>query len=266
MQNATAFTLYNINLINAAYFHFFAHIVDGLTIWGVRVKSPATSPNTDGLDLDSAVNATIYDSDVMGGGDCVAIKTIASKSANITVRNVRCYGTHGISIGSEVMSGVSNVLVDTNALVSTDDAGNRSTDNSGLRIKTSLAKGGPVSLITYRNTCLYGVSSPLVINPFYAAATSGTKPTFRQIVVDGLTTSNDAGGKGCILKGFDAQTPLDLVLANVAQSDALITASNAQIGLSNSAVTPSGTGVTTGTVEVGGAVPTCSGAPRFPAL
>ncbi|RBC70429.1 polygalacturonase, partial [Xanthomonas oryzae pv. oryzae] len=142
--------------------------------------------------------------------------------------------------------------------MSTDDAGNRSTDNSGLRIKTSLAKGGPVSLITYRNTCLYGVSSPLVINPFYAAATSGTKPTFRQIVVDGLTTSNDAGGKGCILKGFDAQTPLDLVLANVAQSDALITASNAQIGLSNSAVTPSGTGVTTGTVEVGGAVPTCS--------
>ncbi|RBK82970.1 polygalacturonase, partial [Xanthomonas oryzae pv. oryzae] len=109
-----------------------------------------------------------------------------------------------------------------------------------MRIKTSLAKGGPVSLITYRNTCLYGVSSPLVINPFYAAATSGTKPTFRQIVVDGLTTSNDAGGKGCILKGFDAQTPLDLVLANVAQSDALITASNAQIGLSNSAVTPSG--------------------------
>ncbi|ASK95461.1 endopolygalacturonase [Xanthomonas campestris pv. merremiae] len=266
VQNATAFTLYNINLINAAYFHFFAHIVDGLTIWGVRVKSPATSPNTDGLDLDSVVNATIHDSDVMGGDDCVAIKTIASKSANITVRNSRCYGTHGISIGSEVMSGVSNVLVDNNALVSTDDMGNRSTDNSGLRIKTSLAKGGPVSLITYRNTCLYGVSSPLVINPFYAAATSGTKPTFGQIVVDGLKTENDAGGKGWILKGFDAQTPLDLVLANVAHSDASISASNAQIGLSNSAVTPSGAGVTTGTVQVGGAVPTCSGAPRFPAL
>ncbi|PPU77802.1 MULTISPECIES: glycoside hydrolase family 28 protein [Xanthomonas] len=266
VQNSNAFTLYNVNLVNAAYFHFFSHIVNGLTIWGVRVKSPATSPNTDGLDLDSVVNATIHDSDVMGGDDCVAIKTIASKSANITVRNSRCYGTHGISIGSEVMSGVNNVLVDNNALVSTDDDGNRSTDNSGLRIKTSLAKGGPVSLVTYRNTCLYGVSSPLVINPFYAAATSGTKPTFSQIVVDGLKTSNDAGGKGWILKGYDAQTPLDLVLANVAHSDASITASNAQIGLSNSAVTPSGTGVTTGAVQVGGALPTCSGAPRFPAL
>ncbi|MCL1500826.1 glycoside hydrolase family 28 protein [Xanthomonas nasturtii] len=266
VRNSTAFTLYNVNLLNAAYFHFFTHIVNGLTIWGVRVKSPATSPNTDGLDLDSVVNATLHDNDVMGGDDCVAIKTIASKSANITVRNSRCYGTHGISIGSEVMSGVSNVLVDNNALVSTDAGGNRSTDNSGLRIKTSLAKGGPVSLVTYRNTCLYGVTSPLVINPFYAAATSGTKPIFSQIVVDGLRSANDAGGKGWILKGYDAQTPLDLVLANVAHSDASINASNAQIGLSNSAVTPSGAGVTTGTVQVGGAVPTCSGAPLFPAL
>ncbi len=153
VQNSSEFTLYDVNLINAAYFHFFSHIVNGLTVWGVRVKSPASSPNTDGLDLDSVVNATIHDSDVMGGDDCVAIKTIAYRSANITVRNSRCYGTHGISIGREVMSGVSNVLVDNNALVSTDDAGNRSTDNNGLRIKTSIVKGGPVSQVTYRNTC-----------------------------------------------------------------------------------------------------------------
>ncbi|KQR11343.1 MULTISPECIES: glycoside hydrolase family 28 protein [Xanthomonas] len=266
VQNSTAFTLYDINLINAAYFHFFAHIVDGLTIWGVRVKSPATSPNTDGLDLDSVVNATLHDNDVMGGDDCVAIKTIASKSANITVRNTRCYGTHGISIGSEVMSGVSNVLVDNNALVSTDDAGNRSTDNNGLRIKTSIVKGGPVSLVTYRNTCLYGVTSPLVINPFYAGGSSGTKPTFHDIVVDGLRSANDAGGKGWILRGYDAQTRLDLVLANVATSNTSVNASNAQIGLSNSALTPTGSGVTTAPVQVGGGIPTCSSAPHFPAL
>jgi len=266
VQNSTEFTLYNINLINAAYFHFFAHIVKGLTIWGVRVKSPATSPNTDGLDLDSVVNATIYDSDVMGGDDCVAIKTIASKSSNITVSNSRCYGTHGISIGSEVMSGVDNILIDNNVLVSTDDAGNRSTDNSGLRIKTSLAKGGAVSLVTYRNSCLYGVSSPVVINPFYAAASSGTKPTFRQIVVDGLNSSNDTGGKGWILKGYDVQTPLELVLANVAPSDAEMHANHVQISLSNSAVTPSGIGVSTDAVDLGGAVPSCLGAPSFPAL
>ncbi|KUF36524.1 glycoside hydrolase family 28 protein [Xanthomonas phaseoli] len=268
VQNSSEFTLYDVNLINAAYFHFFSHIVNGLTVWGVRVKSPASSPNTDGLDLDSVVNATIHDSDVMGGDDCVAIKTIASRSANITVRNSRCYGTHGISIGSEVMSGVSNVLVDNNALVSTDDAGNRSTDNNGLRIKTSIVKGGPVSQVTYRNTCLYGVTSPVVINPFYASGSSGTTPTFSAIVVDGLRSANDAGGKGWILRGYDAQTPLDLVLANVAigSTSVTVTASNAQIGLSNSALTPTGTGVTTGPVQVSGAIPTCSGAPGFPAL
>ncbi|RYE71060.1 MAG: endopolygalacturonase, partial [Oxalobacteraceae bacterium] len=268
VQNSTTFTLYNVNLINAAYFHFFAHIVDGLTIWGVRVKSPATSPNTDGLDLDSVVNASLIDNDVMGGDDCVAIKTIASRSGNITVRDNRCYGTHGISIGSEVMSGVNNVLVGNNVITATDDAGNRSTDNTGLRIKTSLAKGGPVSLVTYRNTCLYGVTSPLVINPFYSTGGSGTKPSFSEIVVDGLRTTGDAGlkGKGWILKGFDAQTPLDLTLANVASGNTAVTASDARIGLSNSALTPTGTNVTTPTVQLSGSVPTCSAAPRFPAL
>ncbi|MCS3810599.1 glycosyl hydrolase family 28 protein [Xanthomonas sp. 4461] len=268
VQNSTAFTLYDINLINAAYFHFFAHIVDGLTIWGVRVKSPATSPNTDGLDLDSVTNASLVDNDVMGGDDCVAIKTIASKSGNITVRDNRCYGTHGISIGSEVMFGVNNVLVDNNVITATDDAGNRSTDNNGLRIKTSIVKGGPVSLITYRNTCLFGVTSPLVINPFYASGSGGTKPSFKEIVVNGLRTTADVGlkGKGWILKGFDAQTPLDLVLANLATGNKAVAASDAQIGLVNSDLTPTGTGVTTGPVQVSGAIPTCSTAPRFPAL
>ncbi|MBB3844427.1 glycoside hydrolase family 28 protein [Xanthomonas arboricola] len=268
VQNSNTFTLYNVNLINAAYFHFFAHIVDGLTIWGVRVKSPATSPNTDGLDLDSVVNASLVDNDVMGGDDCVAIKTIASRSGNISVRDNRCYGTHGISIGSEVMSGVNNVLVDNNAITATDDAGNRSTDNTGLRIKTSLAKGGPVSLVTYRNTCLYGVTSPLVINPFYSVGGSGTKPSFAGIVVNGLRTTGDVGlkGKGWILKGFDAQTPLDLTLANVATGNTAVSASDAQIGLSNSALTPTGSNVTTSSVQLSGSVPTCSTAPRFPAL
>ncbi|CAD7713795.1 Endo-polygalacturonase [Xanthomonas hydrangeae] len=270
VQNSNTFTLYNVNLINAAYFHFFAHIVDGLTIWGVRVKSPATSPNTDGLDLDSVVNASLVDNDVMGGDDCVAIKTIASKSGNISVRDNRCYGTHGISIGSEVMSGVNNVLIENNAITSTDDAGNRSTDNNGLRIKTSIVKGGPVSLITYRNICLFGVTSPLVINPFYSTGGSGTKPSFKEIVVNGLRTTGDVGlkGKGWILKGFDAQTPLDLVLANLATGNTAVTASNAQIGLVNSDLTAEklGAGVTTAPVQLSGAIPTCSTAPRFPAL
>ncbi|AVQ05848.1 TPA: endopolygalacturonase [Xanthomonas vasicola pv. zeae] len=266
VQNATAFTLYNINLINAAYFHFFAHIVDGLTIWGVRVKSPATSPNTDALDLDSVLNATIQDSDVMSGDDGVAIKTIASRSANISVLNSRFYGTHGISIGSELMSGVSNVLVDNNVIVSTDDDGNRSTDNNGLRIKTSLAKGGAVDLVTYRNTCLYGVSNPLVINPFYGSARSGSVPTFRRIVVDGLRSVDGRGGKGWVLQGADASAPLDLVLANVASDNLVNTTSNAAIGLSNSALTPSGSGVVTTAVQLDGAVPACPGASQFPAL
>ncbi|WJM85535.1 hypothetical protein QUF31_21605 [Dickeya chrysanthemi] len=82
-----------------------------------------------------------------------------------------------------------------------------------------------VSLITYRNICLFGVTSPLVINPFYSTDGSGTKPSFKEIVVNGLRTTGDVGlkGKGWILKGFEAQTPLDLVLANLATGNTAVT-------------------------------------------
>ncbi|MCE4352232.1 endopolygalacturonase, partial [Xanthomonas hortorum pv. cynarae] len=75
-------------------------------------------------------------------------------------------------------------------------------------------------------------------------------------------------GKGWILKGFEAQTPLDLVLANLATGNTAVTASNAQIGLVNSDLTAEklGAGVTTAPVQLSGAIPTCSTAPRFPEL
>ena len=97
---------------------------------------------------------------------------------------------------------------------------------------------------------------------------SGTAPTFSQIVVNGLRTTGDAGlkGKGWILEGYNEQTPLDLVLANVATGNKAVTASNARIGLSSSELVPTGTNVTTSTVQLAGSIPTCSSAPHFPAL
>lgn len=107
-----------------------------------------------------------------------------------------------------------------------------------------------------------------MINPFYSSGGSGTAPTFSQIVVNGLRTTGDAGlkGKGWILEGYNAQTPLDLVLANVATGNKAVTASNARIGLSNSELVPTGTNVTTSAVQLAGSIPTCSSAPHFPAL
>src|ERR1039458_9492411 len=48
--------------------------------------------------------------------DAAVLRTRRSRSlgtplSNITVENTHCYGTHGISIGSQTGGGVSNVLV-----------------------------------------------------------------------------------------------------------------------------------------------------------
>jgi len=267
VQNASAATFYHVNLIDAPYFHLFAHIADGLTVWGVRVKAPASSPNTDGLDLDSVSNATLNDNDVMGGDDGVAIKTIASRSANITVRNSRFYGTHGISIGSEVMYGVDNVLIEGNSVVGSDADGTPSTDNNGLRIKTGLAKGGAVSDVTFRNTCLFGVANALVINPLYSGGSSGSVPTFARIVVNGLKAQGSVKGKGSSVQGYNASAPLDLVLANVSADLTALKASNARIGVDRSNLQLSADStVSTYATSVAGAVPACASKPVFPAL
>ncbi|MFI2205592.1 glycosyl hydrolase family 28 protein [Streptomyces sp. NPDC020192] len=72
----------------------------------MRIKTPATARNTDGIDPAGATDVTIADSSIQDGDDGIAIKGGSKASSNITVRNSHFYGTHGISIGSETSSGV----------------------------------------------------------------------------------------------------------------------------------------------------------------
>ena len=44
------FTLYRITLKNSPNFHVAFHRGDGLTVWGVKVDTPKTARNTDGID------------------------------------------------------------------------------------------------------------------------------------------------------------------------------------------------------------------------
>ena len=105
-------TVYDIDLVNAPLFHIYFQSGDGLTVWGVRIKTPATARNTDGVDPDSSTNVTVNASYIQDGDDGIAIKTNASAASDITIENSHFYGTHGISIGSETQFGVSNVLID----------------------------------------------------------------------------------------------------------------------------------------------------------
>jgi polygalacturonase len=263
---ANNFTVFDVNLINAPFFHIYYQAGNGLTVWGVNIKTPASTHNTDGIDPDSATNVTINNCNVEDGDDGIAIKTNASATSNITVENSNFFGTHGISIGSQTQFGVTNVLVENNTINGKDSTGITSGDNNGIRIKTNSSAGGKVSQITYTNICMKNVKHALVFNPFYQNKTGSDTVNFTDIVVNGVRSVSSASSAGSIYEGFNSSNPLNLTLENVQLDATSSTASNAKIGLFNTNFTPSGSGVTTSSVSGSGSVPACTSFPTFPTL
>jgi polygalacturonase len=258
------FTLYDIDLVNSPNFHVY-YSGNGFTAWGVRIKTPATARNTDGIDPAGATNVTIADSYIQDGDDGIAIKGGSAASRNITVENSHFYGTHGISIGSETDSGVSNVLFEGNTLTGTDSSGNASGSSNGIRIKSSPANGGTVQQITYTGTCLTKLRYPLVFDTHYSGGTGSYTPYFTDIVVNGVKSTGSVSGATSTFVGLNSTHPLGLTLENVSLDATSYTASYANTGLYHSDITPSGTGVTTSAVSGSGSVPSCS-VPSVPSL
>jgi len=263
--SANNFTLYDIDLLSSPFFHVEYKNADGFTAWGVRIFTPDNSRNTDGIDPSAATDVTITNSWLQDGDDCVAIKGGSGPSRNITVSNNHCYGTHGLSIGSETNAGVTNVLMTNNTLQGTDSSGSVSTSNNGIRIKSDPGRGGTVSQVTYVGTCLTGVKDLLVFNPFYSTTSGSLIPTFTGIVVNGVRSVSSASSAQSQLDGFNSSHLLGLTLENVQLDATKSTAQDANIQMFDTNLAPSGTGVTVTGVSGSGSVPNCV-FPAFPGL
>ena len=168
------FILYGITLRNSPNFHVMVSHTDGFTAWGVKIDSPATARNTDGIDPASSVNVTITHSYIRAGDDNVAIKAGSGGPArNITIAHNHFYSGHGMSIGSETNGGVNSVLVED---LTIDGADN------GLRIKSDLSRGGLVQGVTYKDICLRDVKHPVLLTPFYSRTSGNLAPQYQDIV------------------------------------------------------------------------------------
>lgn len=264
-HDVNSFTVYDVDLVNAPLFHVYFEGGNGLTVWGVRIKTPATARNTDGIDPDSATNVTVNDSYIQDGDDGIAIKTNSAAASNMTIENSHFYGTHGISIGSQTQYGVTNILVENNTVSGTDTSGNVSSDNNGLRIKTTSSEGGTVNEVTYDSNCLTGVKHALEFNPFYSSGNGSTTPYFENIVVNGLKAVSSASSAQSVLEGYNSSHLLGLTLENVSLDATSTSAEYASIGTYDSNITASGTDVTVTPVSGSGSVPSCS-FPGYPGL
>jgi polygalacturonase len=205
VTNAQDFTLHRVTLRNSPNFHVTLNNVDGFTAWGMRIDTPATARNTDGIDPISSRNITIAYSHIRTGDDNVAIKAGGSgPTENISILHNHFYSGHGMSIGSETNGGVRRVLVDDLSMDGT---------TSGLRIKSDVSRGGLVDQVSYRDVCLRDVKAPIDISTRYNPKAEGTLvPVYTNITFDRARSVTPGR---VIVQGYDERHPLQLTLRDV---------------------------------------------------
>lgn len=181
----------------------------------VSIENPPDAPNTDGIDIDSCDDISIFDSIVKVGDDCIALKAGAGAqgvAAGRPTRNVRVSGCTllsghgGLVIGSETAGGIENVDVCNCRFIGTD---------RGIRIKSRRGRGGIVQNLSFRNLTMENVLAPLTVNLYYncgakaeeaeslfstlAEPLSPLTPRVRNIVVSNLVATDCRASAGFIV-------------------------------------------------------------------
>ncbi|CAH9106400.1 unnamed protein product [Cuscuta epithymum] len=159
----------NVTLRDSPFWTFHPYDCKNIIVRDVTILAPITeAPNTDGIDPDSCEDMLIENCYISVGDDGIAIKSgwdqygiaYGRPSRNILIRNVvvRSMVSAGVSIGSEMSGGVSNITVENLHVWSSRRA---------VRIKTAPGRGGYVRGITYHNLTFEDVRVGIVIKTDY---------------------------------------------------------------------------------------------------
>jgi polygalacturonase len=150
----------------------------------VKVRAPANSPNTDGVNLVGSTNASLSNLNISVGDDNIAIKSgfpidpadprqqglPQMATSRVHMRDIIAADGHGISIGSESANGINNVTIERVHFLST---------GNGLRLKTARDRGNQIYAITASDLTMSEVMNPLVINTYYPASGGPTEPPYQ---------------------------------------------------------------------------------------
>ncbi|XP_057778836.1 polygalacturonase At1g48100-like isoform X2 [Salvia miltiorrhiza] len=154
---------------NSPQFHFRFDSCHNVHIESLYIKSPALSPNTDGIHVENSNNVYIYNSVIASGDDCVSI---GAGTFNVEIRNITCGPGHGISIGSlgprNTRACVKNITVRDSVIKQSDN---------GVRIKTWQGGYGAVTGVSYSNIVMEGVRNPIMIDQYYCTGKSCANQT-----------------------------------------------------------------------------------------
>jgi polygalacturonase len=158
----------DVKVVNAPFWILHPIKSKNVIIEGVTINSHG--PNNDGCDPEYTKNVLIKNCTFNTGDDCIAIKAgrdadgrrVAIKSENIIVQNCTMYDGHGgVTIGSEMSAGVSNVFVE-------DCIMNSPNLDVAIRLKTNSKRGGLIENFYVRNTQIGQVKEAVLkVDMFY---------------------------------------------------------------------------------------------------
>ena len=143
-------------------------MIEDLIVRNVSVRNPWFSQNGDGLDVESCKNVLVENSSFDVGDDAICIKSGKDKDGrdravpceNIIIRNNIVYHGHGgVTVGSEMSSGVKNMHVSNCTFMGTD---------VGLRFKSNRGRGGVVENIFISDIYMTDIPSQAIsFNLYY---------------------------------------------------------------------------------------------------
>lgn len=228
IDQAKDVTFHGITLRNAPSFHVAMNRVEGATFWGITIDAPANIRDTYGIDAGASQDVTITHSFIRTGDNNIALRAGNDGPTRYVSIIDNCFGWgHGMSIGSNVSSGVSGILVNGLTFDGT---------TSGLRIKSDVSQGGLVEKVTYENVRLRNNRWPIIFDAKYDPDAQGDSiPIYRQIVLRHVR-----GDKGALLiRGLDQKHALEITLDDVRFAEsATWQVENAEVTVGSSGVSP----------------------------
>ncbi|KAK2651667.1 hypothetical protein Ddye_011523 [Dipteronia dyeriana] len=160
----------NIFLVSSPKTHI--HVMSSQYVYfkSLVIRSPETSPNTDGIHISDSDNVWVQASTFESGDDCVSI---GESTTNIHVGYCNCGPGHGMSIGSLGRTNGKEVHVEN---ITIKHIQFNQTTNGG-RIKTWQTGTGQVRNVEFSNLQFTKVKNPLIIDQYYCDVANPCKAT-----------------------------------------------------------------------------------------
>lgn len=158
-----------LTVCNAPSWTVHPYRCDRLLAAALSIRNPPDSPNTDGFNPESCVEARLIGLDISVGDDCIAVKSgkrgpggasdHLAPTRDLTIAHCRMARGHGaVVMGSEMSGDITDVTIRACEFHGTD---------RGLRIKTRRGRGGEVARIALSGIVMRDVAVAVALNAFY---------------------------------------------------------------------------------------------------